>query len=494
MPETTVYIALGANLGDRRGNLIDAISQLRRKMRIEAVSSVYETEPAYVADQPLYLNMVLRARVDSQQLPPGELLRFLQSIERRLGRVREGAVRFGPRPIDLDILLYGDKRVDQPDLTIPHPRLAERAFVLAPLAEIAPDLKLPGHNQTVADLAARVDGQGKVVRAEKGLSARLVRDVQEEPPGARLSLSRAGVTGLRRIVRLRGEQGDDLFYAEMDLFVELRPDRKGAHMSRFSDTVEEVLAEVSQERVPTLESLAERVASQLIAGQKASRSDVHIRAQFPLERRAPVSGKLTQEIYTLIGLAAATPSRAVQLVGVEAEGMMACPCAQDMIGSYARDRLLEAGFSDADADRALSVVPLATHNQRGRGTLLLGAASGRVNAQDLVGIVEGAMSSENYDLLKRPDELFVVAKAHRHPRFVEDAVREMIYSAIEQYPDLPDDAFVLSRQVNLETIHKHDVQAERSGTVGELRRELGGGDPASPHTTLDAWLRMRLQP
>jgi GTP cyclohydrolase-4 len=492
MNDTTVYIALGANLGDRRGNLIDAISQLRRKMKIEQISSVYETEPAYVADQPPYLNMVLRARVDSELLPPAELLRFLQHIERRLGREREGAVRFGPRPIDLDILLYGERQIDEPGLIVPHARIGERPFVLVPLAEIAPNLILPGSAETVAAMAGHVDGHGKIIHAEKGLSLRFTRDVQEEAPEARLSLSRAGVTGLRRIVRLRGEERDDPFYAEMDLFVELRPDRKGAHMSRFSDTVEEVLAEVSREHMPTLESLAERVARELLVGQRAARSDVHIRAQFPLERHAPVSGKLTQEIYTLIGIAAATETRSVRIVGVEAEGMMACPCAQDMIGTYARDRLREAGFSEGEADRALSVVPLATHNQRGRGTLLIGSTADYINAQDLVGIVEGAMSSENYDLLKRPDELFVVAKAHRHPRFVEDAVREMIYAVVEQFPNLPDEAFVLARQVNLETIHKHDVLGERSGTVGELRRELDGDDSVSPHTTLDSWLRTRL--
>jgi GTP cyclohydrolase-4 len=200
---------------------------------------------------------------------------------------------------------------------------------------------------------------------------------------------------------------------------------------------------------------------------------------------------LTQEIYTLIGIAAATAEQAVQVVGVEAEGMMACPCAQDMVGTYARERLLETGFTEAQADAALAVVPLATHNQRGRGTLLVGAPT-PIDAQDLVGIVEGAMSSENYDLLKRPDELFVVAKAHRHPRFVEDAVREMLYGLLELFPNLPDDAFVLARQLNEETIHKHDVYAERTGTVGELRREMSTGDYVSPHTTLDAWLRARL--
>jgi MptA/FolE2 family GTP cyclohydrolase len=102
------------------------------------------------------------------------------------------------------------------------------------------------------------------------------------------------------------------------------------------------------------------------------------------------------------------------------------------------------------------------------------------------------MSSENYDLLKRPDELFVVAKAHRHPRFVEDAVREIILGLIELYPNLPDETFVLARQVNLETVHKHDVYAKRTGTLGELRHELGNGSYVTPHPDLESWLREQL--
>lgn len=101
------------------------------------------------------------------------------------------------------------------------------------------------------------------------------------------------------------------------------------------------------------------------------------------------------------------------------------------------------------------------------------------------------MSSENYDLLKRPDELFVVEKAHRRPRFVEDAVREMLQSVVAMYPDLPDDAYVHARQVNLETIHKHDVFAERGGTLGELRGEMKDGRSAGV-TTLSAWLSDQL--
>ena len=485
MKSATVYIALGSNLGDRRANLIEAISQLRQHVHVEQTSSIYETEPAYKTDQPRFYNMVLRG---TTTLAPHELLRFLKRIERRLGRAY--TVRYGPRPIDLDILLYDDLQLEDPELTIPHPRIAERAFVLQPLAEIAPDLVIPGFQEPVSVLAQRA-GEGKIVRVIPGLAMQFAHDVQEDPPPARLSLTHVGVKGIKRIVRIAGDERDELFYAEMDLYVELRPDQKGVHMSRFSDTVEEVISEVSTEKVPSLENLAERIAQEVLRDQRAVRSDVHIRAQFPQERHAPVSGKLTQEIYTLIGIAAATAKRTVHLVGVEAEGMMACPCAQDMVMAQAREQLLEAGFTPEEADRALAVIPLATHNQRGRGTLIVGTDH-PILAQDLVSIVEGAMSSENYDLLKRPDELFVVTKAHRHPRFVEDAVREMLYGVVERYPDLPDDTFVLARQLNMETIHKHDVYAERSGTLGELRRELRNNDYVTPHTTLDTWLREKL--
>jgi GTP cyclohydrolase-4 len=115
-----------------------------------------------------------------------------------------------------------------------------------------------------------------------------------------------------------------------------------------------------------------------------------------------------------------------------------------------------------------------------------------LRAEDLVEIVETSMSSENYDLLKRPDELFVVEKAHRQPRFVEDAVREMLNNVAAVYADLPDDAYVQARQVNLETIHKHDVFAERGGTLGEIRTELRDG-ASSTSTTLAAWLKGRLE-
>src|SRR5205085_5863003 len=176
----------------------------------------------------------------------------------------------------------------------------------------------------------------------------------------------------------------------------------------------------------------------------------------------------------LIGIAAASDRGVRRVVGVEATGINACPCAQGLVRGRAAERLLEGGFDEDDVERILELVPLATHNQRGRGTLYVGT-DGPIDAEDLVAIVERSMSSPVYELLNRPDELFVVEHAHLQPRFVEDSVRTALNDALVSYPALADTDFLWSRQVNLETIHTHDVVAERYGTVGELRAELEHG-------------------
>jgi GTP cyclohydrolase-4 len=246
-----------------------------------------------------------------------------------------------------------------------------------------------------------------------------------------------------------------------------------------------------------VERIAEAVAREIVATQEAGRADVRLRAEFGLERWTPVSGKRGEETYTLIGIAHADARGTRHVVGVEAEGMTACPCAQGMIREHSMLELREAGFSEGDAERALDVLPGATHNQRGRGALLLGPANDAqmesVRIEDLVEIVEGSMSSETYDLLKRPDEFFVVNKAHRNPKFVEDVVRGIIARTLETYPNLGDDTFVFASQRNEESIHKHDAFAEAFGLFGEFRAELRGA-AAMPKTDLASWLGSRPSP
>jgi GTP cyclohydrolase-4 len=314
----------------------------------------------------------------------------------------------------------------------------------------------------------------------------VVGDLQASTPEVRIGLTRAGVTGIQKAIRIRHEGREKTFSAEISCTVDLDPAQKGVHMSRFPEIFGEAVDKVVIGEAFLVETLAEHIASHVVRRQDALRAEVQIRAQYPLERRTPVSGLPTQEIATLIGIAAASPSRVRRVVGVEAFGINACPCAQGLVRGAATDRLLEAGFAGADVERILELVPLATHNQRGRGTLLVGTDA-NVNAEHLVDIVEHSMSSPIYELLKRPDELFVVEHAHLQPRFVEDSVRYALSATLDRYPELADGDFVHSRQVNLETIHRHDVLAERSSTVGELRAELDGRTTAAP-TELRDWL------
>jgi GTP cyclohydrolase IV len=321
----------------------------------------------------------------------------------------------------------------------------------------------------------------------------LGEDLQETRPGAAISLTRAGVTHSAKSIRIRHNGGEMLFHADVACFCDLNPAQKGVHMSRFEEEVNEAIDDVVIGEALIIEALAERIATKLVASQRTLRSEVTIRASYPVQKRTPVTDIPTQEMYGLIGIAAANAGTSRRIVGVTAQGMNACPCAQGLIATQASGALRGDGFSEDDVARILQLVPIATHNQRARGTLYLGAPEElAIDADELIAIVEEGMSSEIYEVLKRPDEQFVVDRAHRRPRFVEDSVREMVRGTLERFPTLPGDAFVHAHQVNFETIHTHDVEAERAGTVEEIRRELDRGEHVAHHTTLREWLDGRV--
>lgn len=227
------------------------------------------------------------------------------------------------------------------------------------------------------------------------------------------------------------------------------------------------------------------------ARQRAERAEVTIAARYPEHKPAPVSGVQTQEIYTLHGRAVAFEHGTRRIVGVSATGMTACPCAQELVAARARERLATEGFASEEIDRILRTVPVATHNQRGLATLQIGCLEecvAEIDARSLLEIAEASMSSEIYELMKRSDEVEVVEKAHRRPRFVEDCVREMLAGVVNRFPELDGASFVSARQENLETIHQHNVIAERHGLLSELRGEIESGAPAAHQTTLEEWL------
>ena len=155
MSTITVYLALGTNLGDRPGNLRAAIAALPPAVIVQKQSFIYETVPWGVIDQPSFLNMVILGKTLQK---PQELLKNLKELETHLGRIR--SIQYGPRKIDIDILFYNDLIFDSPELTLPHPHLHERAFVLVPLGDLAPEKIHPIMRKTIRQLLANVDITG----------------------------------------------------------------------------------------------------------------------------------------------------------------------------------------------------------------------------------------------------------------------------------------------------------------------------------------------
>jgi len=325
-------------------------------------------------------------------------------------------------------------------------------------------------------------------------STAFAEDVQARAPAIPIGLSRVGVTGVEKVVRIR----DELYYARLDCYVDLPSDQKGAHMSRFEEVINEAIGEVVLRESPfRAETLAQHIAELIRSRQRAERAEVTIAARYPEHKPAPVSGVGTQEIYTLYGRAASTAAGTRRVIGVSATGMTACPCAQELVASRARERLFEDGFSADEIERILADVPVATHNQRGLATLHVGCledCDAEIDGGALLAIAEASMSSEIYELMKRSDEVAVVEKAHARPRFVEDCVREMIAGVIAAFRELDGASFVSARQENLETIHQHNVVAERHGLLSELRAEIDSGTPLERHTSLDDWLASARSP
>ena len=208
------------------------------------------------------------------------------------------------------------------------------------------------------------------------LTASHGEDVQARRPTSHVSLSRVGVTDVEKVIRIRSAGGEQLFYAELDCFVDLGPRQKGAHMSRFEEVVNEAIDEVVLGEAFKAETLAQHIAERVRDRQGALRAEVTIAARYPEQKSAPISGASTQEIYTLYGSAVASAQGTRRLVGVEAQGMTACPCAQEMVTARSRERLEGEGFTDDEIERVFRSVPVATHNQRGIGRLHVGCAEG----------------------------------------------------------------------------------------------------------------------
>ncbi|KXS43634.1 GTP cyclohydrolase I FolE2 [Methanolobus zinderi] len=305
-------------------------------------------------------------------------------------------------------------------------------------------------------------------------------DIQANKPQIPINLTRVGVTNVKKLVEVkRKEKRPVVLIATFDIFVDLPSHLKGANLSRNFEAVDEVLEKAVKLPVYEIEQLCSDVAQSLLTRHEyATRAEVILKSEYVIKRESPSTKMECQEVVDIFAEAIAlrddVEKMAVKkLIGAEVVGMTACPCAQEIMRDNARQELEALGIDNTKIAKFLHRVPMATHNQRGRGIISIEVEGNNfVSLEKIIEIIENSMSSSVYELLKRSDEAMVVQTAHNNPKFVEDCVRTMAKNVVREFAKLPDEAIVTIKQINEESIHRHNAFAERVATLGELRSEI----------------------
>jgi len=301
-----------------------------------------------------------------------------------------------------------------------------------------------------------------------------MRDIHAmSPERGRMRLRSVGVSGIRKPLTVQRPEGTHTLAVTFHVSVDLPSERKGSDLSRNAEILAEAVDETTTRPVEGLESACSAIARELLVRHPyATEASVEASAEYFL-RKGVSEEKRSFEDYTLIAEAHASrgPEGLVALaraVGAEAVGMTACPCAMETC----RDRLTREFPMLASPE--LKDLPMITHNQRNHTRLVFEIPDASdVEVDDLIAAIESAQSSPTYAILKRGDEAQVVLDAHRHPKFVEDVLRDLLAGLPGRFPDVPDATTVRASTVSEESIHKFNVEASHQVTFGELRRSRG---------------------
>ncbi len=307
-------------------------------------------------------------------------------------------------------------------------------------------------------------------------------DVQSSLPEVRINLTRVGVKNVQKLVEVaRPGKRPVIFISKFDVFVDLPGSLKGANLSRNFEVIDDVLQQAIDGDVKEIEVLCSAVARKLLDRHEyAERTEVRMRSQFMVRRETPISETGCHEVVNVHARAIAQRNEGNPIIrksiGAEVTGMTACPCAQNIMKDHALHVLENLDVAEDKIEAFFDEVPMATHNQRGRGFLCIEIDDDQhISLEKIIKILKDSMSARIYELLKRGDESYVVMEAHKNPRFVEDCVREMARKVITQFRDLPGDTVVTIKQTNEESIHQHNAYAERKATIAELIAEMDEG-------------------
>ncbi len=306
----------------------------------------------------------------------------------------------------------------------------------------------------------------------------ILPDIQANLPDIPLTLTRVGVTDVKKLVEVaRKDKRPIVLLSTFDIFVDLPSNRKGANLSRNFEAIDAVLEEMIAAPVFEIEDLCGEVAKRLMDRHEyALHAEVRMKSEYIIKRETPATKIKCQEVVNIFAEAKATRGETLlvkKLVGAEVLGITACPCAQEIMRDKAKKELKSLGVESDIIRKFLNRIPMPTHNQRGRGIISIEVIdSDFVSLDRIINIIENSMSSRMYELLKRSDEAAIVEMAHKNPKFVEDCVRTMAQKVVKEFPELPDDSIIIIKQINEESIHRHNAFAERKSTLGELRYEI----------------------
>lgn len=309
-----------------------------------------------------------------------------------------------------------------------------------------------------------------------------ITDIQTTRPNVQLRLTRVGVKNLKLSLRIIGEGGSLSLVPTIDLFVDLPSDKRGVHLSRDPELLHEILQEEDSFKADSIEDFCETIARRLLDKHKyANRAEVRLKSNYVVIRKPPTIGNPTQEPCKIFSTAVTTKKdgdiTVNKMVGVSVVGFTTCPCTQVLMKALTEEKLAQLGYGKEDIKKITGNVSLATHSQRARGRILMQVPENfSVNLEDLVSIVENSMSGQTYAVLKRPAEASVVVESHGKARFTEDVVREILGALVRKYADFPDETRVFAQVRGQESVHKHDIVAERMATLGEIRREMALND------------------
>jgi GTP cyclohydrolase-4 len=314
------------------------------------------------------------------------------------------------------------------------------------------------------------------------LDSQCLPDTQEKLPTIPVHLTRVGVKGVKKLLRIeRDSRRPIILLPTFDAFVDLPSTQRGIHMSRNPEAISEVLEEAVEGNVMEIESLCAEIVTLLLKKHKyAKRAEVSMASDYMIMKKSPVTELKTQEMTKIMAYAIGYRNKEGvvirKMIGAEVVGMTVCPCAQETVKESSKQKLLEF-LDDETTAKVLETVSFASHNQRGRGSIMIEVPAQQIiRAEDIIRIIEDSMSSSVCELLKRNDENAVVVAAHKNPMFVEDCVRNMVQKIVRDFSHLPDDTLITARQINEESIHRHNAFAEKVATMGELKNEINNSE------------------